>query len=239
MSEDAGSAAAAEEVQVATSEAKESVTQGSEVKESGTSEEVVVPVASEATATAGDAAAEGEPAKVEDAVAAGVADEPAAAVAASGVVTEIADLSAVSGADMAAKLAWLKANHDVLIISKSFCPFCLEVKRTFASLGVPVAVVEVNVVKDGGALRKVVIGEHPTVPVVFIKGALIGGCDEVKSLQATGELEQLTKGLSGKKAAANATSVEGITTAPVERGRAIQVSCSFLGSEAGLQYLLS
>lgn len=72
--------------------------------------------------------------------------------------------------------------HGVRSRSKSHCPFCIEVKKTFNNLNVPIHYLEVNQSKDGSAITKSLKAttKHTTVPNVFIKGKHVGGCDDVK-----------------------------------------------------------
>mmetsp|Transcript_24506 Transcript_24506/g.68292 ORF Transcript_24506/g.68292 Transcript_24506/m.68292 type:complete len:995 (-) Transcript_24506:304-3288(-) len=114
-------------------------------------------------------------------------------------VTVLNDLSAYKGASLEEQVASIIEDHDVVMFSKTHCPFCRDAKDLLAvQLGVPVHVVEINEHPDGALifehLREQT--EHKTVPMIYIKGNFIGGCDDLKGLHAKGTLEQtLLKGV--------------------------------------------
>ncbi|MGK0290709.1 MAG: glutaredoxin 3 [bacterium] len=80
---------------------------------------------------------------------------------------------------------------DVLVYSKSWCPFCIRAKRLLESKSIEFTEIDVE--------------EHPTefvkmleksnggrsVPQIFINDEHIGGCDDLHSLDAMGKLEPL------------------------------------------------
>jgi glutaredoxin 3 len=72
-------------------------------------------------------------------------------------------------------------SNDVVVFSKTYCPYCTATKALFDSLGVKYAVHELDKMGDDGpelqtALLKMT-GQR-TVPSVFVKGSHIGGNDE-------------------------------------------------------------
>jgi len=106
-------------------------------------------------------------------------------------VAVVSNVEGYSGNTTEEKVKAFTTEHSVAIFSKTYCPFCLEVKRTFAELGVPVHVIEVDSIKDGAKIHEAAkrISGLKTVPNVFIKGEHIGGCDDVKKLQSSRSLE--------------------------------------------------
>eukprot|EP00040_Diaphanoeca_grandis_P030427 m.179806 g.179806 ORF g.179806 m.179806 type:complete len:1009 (+) comp31989_c3_seq5:109-3135(+) len=108
-------------------------------------------------------------------------------------VTMVKDLSRYEGADFGSKIMQMTREHPVVIFSKSHCPFCIEVKKTFAVLNVPVHVLEVNQTKDGPEIQKTLkkLTHQSTVPSVYIETKHVGGCDDVKKLQNNGKLDSL------------------------------------------------
>jgi glutaredoxin 3 len=80
----------------------------------------------------------------------------------------------------------------VVVFSKSFCPFCLEVKSTFAAKRVPIVLIELDKTPNGSKIQAALkaMTNQGTVPNVFIQGDHIGGCDDTKALEATGELDR-------------------------------------------------
>lgn len=85
----------------------------------------------------------------------------------------------------------MKNNH-VVVFSKSFCPFCLEVKATFAAKRVPIVLIELDKTPNGSKIQAALkaMNNQGTVPNVFIQGEHIGGCDDTKALEASGELDR-------------------------------------------------
>jgi len=71
-------------------------------------------------------------------------------------------------------------SNDVVVFSKTYCPYCRKTKDLFDSLGVKYAVHELDDMADGPALQDALIqitGQR-TVPNVFVKGTHIGGNDK-------------------------------------------------------------
>eukprot|EP00041_Stephanoeca_diplocostata_P019406 m.418903 g.418903 ORF g.418903 m.418903 type:complete len:230 (-) comp21294_c1_seq10:2921-3610(-) len=113
------------------------------------------------------------------------------------LVTQVVDLKSYEGSNIDAKIASMTSKHGVVVFSKSFCPFCIEVKKTFQALNVPIHVFEVNVAPSGAHVHNSLkaLTKHTTMPNVFIKGKHVGGCDDVKALQSTGALDEMLNDL--------------------------------------------
>ncbi|MGE0830276.1 MAG: Grx4 family monothiol glutaredoxin [Hyphomonadaceae bacterium] len=87
------------------------------------------------------------------------------------------------------------AEHDVVLFMKGVaeqpqCGFSQLVVRVLDHLEVPFE--DVNVLADP-ALREGIkqFSDWPTIPQLYVKGEFIGGCDIVKEMFQTGELEAL------------------------------------------------
>lgn len=82
--------------------------------------------------------------------------------------TQVTSLEGYEGQSMLEKVSSLMRAHPVMIFSKSHCPFCFEVKRTFSELGVPVHAIEVNKVHGGDKILAAVrsMSGQKTVPQV-------------------------------------------------------------------------
>ena len=82
---------------------------------------------------------------------------------------------------------------DVFMISKSTCPFCFELKRTLQSYGVSYDVAEIDKLPSMVSIQKDLKEKYgqSTVPLLFVKGELIGGCTRVKELEHSGEFQRL------------------------------------------------
>ena len=68
------------------------------------------------------------------------------------------------------------AGSDVVVFSKSYCPFCAKTKALFESINVDANVIELDLRDDGADIQsdlKVKTGQS-TVPNVFIKGIHLG-----------------------------------------------------------------
>ncbi|TNY18985.1 glutaredoxin [Rhodotorula diobovata] len=85
----------------------------------------------------------------------------------------------------------------VAVFSKSFCPYCTEAKSILSSLGQGprMKVLELNQMEQGSAIQAYLAervgASKVTVPQVYIKGQNIGGCSDLKKLQASGKLDEL------------------------------------------------
>ncbi|KAK7898982.1 hypothetical protein WMY93_019835 [Mugilogobius chulae] len=71
-------------------------------------------------------------------------------------------------------------SNKVLVFSKSYCPFCIQVKDLFKELQVDCNVVELDLIEDGTNYQEMLLemtGQR-TVPNVFINKTHLGGCDK-------------------------------------------------------------
>jgi len=78
----------------------------------------------------------------------------------------------------------------VVIYSTAYCPYCTAAKVLLRSKNV--AFEEIDVTDD--AARRVEmeqLSQRRTVPQIFIDGRSIGGFDEARHLDVTGELDRL------------------------------------------------
>ncbi|GJN02390.1 hypothetical protein PR202_ga19736 [Eleusine coracana subsp. coracana] len=92
-----------------------------------------------------------------------------------------------------AKAKEIVASAPVVVFSKSYCPFCVRVKKLFEQLGASFKAIEMDVESDGAELQNALkewTGQR-TVPNVFIKGKHIGGCDDTMALNTQGKLVPL------------------------------------------------
>lgn len=87
------------------------------------------------------------------------------------------------------------AKHDIVIYSKSYCPFCTRTKNLFKMQfpNVKAKVIELDKIPYGEAMLtalKDMTGQR-TVPNVFVKGKHIGGNDKTHQAFEDGTLQQL------------------------------------------------
>jgi monothiol glutaredoxin len=87
--------------------------------------------------------------------------------------------------------------HDVLLFMKGTpvfpqCGFSAAVVDVLSELGVKFHGVNILVDQE---LRQGVkeFSQWPTIPQLYVKGEFVGGCDIVREMFETGELEQLFK----------------------------------------------
>jgi monothiol glutaredoxin len=72
------------------------------------------------------------------------------------------------------------------------CGFSSVVVQVLKRLGVPFTYI--NVLEDMEIREGIkVYSDWPTIPQLYIKGEFIGGCDIVRDLYESGELEQILK----------------------------------------------
>lgn len=78
----------------------------------------------------------------------------------------------------------------VEIYTTPFCPYCSRAKKLLEQKGV--AFEEIDVMMQAGKRKEMRerAGGVNTVPQVFVDGELLGDCDFIHSLDATGELDQ-------------------------------------------------
>lgn len=79
----------------------------------------------------------------------------------------------------------------VEVYTTTYCPFCHRAKALLNSKGV--AFEEIDVTDDPELRQKMVelSGGRRTVPEIFINGRIIGGYDELRTLDVKGELDAL------------------------------------------------
>ncbi|MBF6558689.1 MAG: glutaredoxin 3 [Candidatus Binataceae bacterium] len=79
----------------------------------------------------------------------------------------------------------------VQVYSTAYCPFCTRAKALLKQKGV--AFEEIDVTDDDDLRERMVelSGGRRTVPEIFINGKIVGGYDELRALEARGELDRL------------------------------------------------
>ena len=78
----------------------------------------------------------------------------------------------------------------VVVYTSQFCPYCVRAKLLLKRKGVSFE--EIDVGEDEAARTKMIRESgRRTVPQIFIDAKPIGGFDELRSLDAEGELDRL------------------------------------------------
>jgi monothiol glutaredoxin len=97
-------------------------------------------------------------------------------------------------------------SNDVMLFMKGTpmfpqCGFSAAVVQVLSHLGVPFN--SANVLEDA-ELRNGIkeFSSWPTIPQLYVKGEFVGGCDIVREMYESGELEDLLKekGIAGQSA---------------------------------------
>ncbi|XP_066597901.1 uncharacterized protein [Prorops nasuta] len=84
----------------------------------------------------------------------------------------------------------LISSDDIVIFSKTYCPYCKMAKEIFDKLGRKYTAIELDKRDDGDQIQDI-LGEITgarTVPRVFANGVCLGGGTDVKKLYESGEL---------------------------------------------------
>jgi glutaredoxin 3 len=86
-------------------------------------------------------------------------------------------------------------NEQVIIYSKSYCPYCKKTKSLFQSEfpHVKATIFELDQMQEGSELQSAlteVTGQR-TVPNVWVKGQFIGGNDDTHNIFRSGKLKEM------------------------------------------------
>eukprot|EP01135_Chromosphaera_perkinsii_P004544 Nk52_evm14s288 gene=Nk52_evmTU14s288 len=98
-------------------------------------------------------------------------------------------------------------SSNVIIFSKSYCPFCKKVKAMFDSMKVSYVAHELDLMGEKGVEMQNALKDmtgQGTVPNVFIKGQHIGGCDDTLAANASGKIARLLNSSDPKATINNA-----------------------------------
>jgi glutaredoxin 3 len=88
--------------------------------------------------------------------------------------------------------------QEVVIFSKSYCPYCKATKALFAEMNIHPVVIELDELDNGSFIQEILsqMTGQETVPNVFVKKQHVGGNDDTQKLAETGQLHKLLS-LSG------------------------------------------
>ncbi|XP_078103815.1 thioredoxin reductase 3 isoform X1 [Sander vitreus] len=95
--------------------------------------------------------------------------------------------------ELKCRIQQLIDSNQVMVFSKSYCPFCIKVKDLFKELQVDCNVVELDLIEDGTNYQEMLLEMtgQKTVPNVFINKTHVGGCDNTMQAHKDGSLQQL------------------------------------------------
>ncbi|KAL7452863.1 hypothetical protein ACHAWC_004579 [Mediolabrus comicus] len=88
--------------------------------------------------------------------------------------------------------------QEVVIFSKSYCPYCKATKALFAEMNIRPVVIELDELDNGSFIQEILsqMTGQETVPNVFVKKQHVGGNDDTHELAESGQLHKLLS-LSG------------------------------------------
>mmetsp|Transcript_26967 Transcript_26967/g.63321 ORF Transcript_26967/g.63321 Transcript_26967/m.63321 type:complete len:138 (-) Transcript_26967:165-578(-) len=85
-------------------------------------------------------------------------------------------------------------SNDVVVFSKSYCPFCTKTKELFTSMNVEFTVHELDEMGDDGPELQMSLFKktnQKSVPNVFVKQQHIGGNDDTQAAAKEGKIQEL------------------------------------------------
>ena len=89
---------------------------------------------------------------------------------------------------------------NVEIYTKTFCPYCVRARADLDRKGVSYR--EIDVTADPlDELEMVMRSDRRTVPQIFIDGHHLGGSDDLREAEMSGELDRLLVGTDNRRAA--------------------------------------
>ena len=105
----------------------------------------------------------------------------------------IRDKVANLNADIVHNVQSATASNPVLVVGMAGNPFCKRARKALGTAGIAHHYLEYGSYfsqwRDRNALK--MWSGWPTFPMVFVKGSLIGGADDLKRLIDSGELKRL------------------------------------------------
>ena len=94
---------------------------------------------------------------------------------------EEALLFQTSTQDEQAQINKIIKSFDVVMFSKSWCPFCTKAKKLFEKGGVQCKSIEMDLMANGHKLHEALkqVSGQETVPNIYVGGRYIGGYDDM------------------------------------------------------------
>lgn len=84
-------------------------------------------------------------------------------------------------------------DNNVVVFSKSYCPYCTKSKQLLNGMGATFAAIELDQRGDGSTMQGVLqqkTGQR-TVPNIFVRGTHVGGNDDLHAAHRSGSLAKL------------------------------------------------
>ena len=107
----------------------------------------------------------------------------------------IRDRVAQMHADLVREVESVVATQPVVVVGMGWNPFCKRARRTLQAAGVPHQYLEYgNYASDWRRRNALKLWTGwPTFPMVFVRGQLVGGAQDLEALVASGELQRLLR----------------------------------------------
>merc|ERR1719353_407403 len=104
-------------------------------------------------------------------------------------------LVVASQSDLKEAIQETTTSNNVVIYSKSWCPYCTQCKALFDDMAQPYTAIELDQREDGESLQAALLAmtQQRTVPNVFVAGQHVGGNDDTQQLARSGKLAELLK----------------------------------------------
>lgn len=85
----------------------------------------------------------------------------------------------------------MASNKEVIIYTKSYCPYCVKAKQLLANK--KVKFVEIDITNNQSLIEEMLLKSsgRKTVPQIFIGDFHVGGCDDLYALNDKGELDEI------------------------------------------------
>lgn len=85
------------------------------------------------------------------------------------------------------------AERKVVVYTRSWCPYCTEVKALLKGLKVDFTDVDLDAIVEGDEIQDALydITGVTTIPQVFVGGKFVGGCDDTTAKSRNGQLKIL------------------------------------------------
>jgi monothiol glutaredoxin len=105
----------------------------------------------------------------------------------------IRDRVARLNADLIDEVRQAVATHAVVVVGMQGNPFCRKARRLLDDAGIEHRYLEYGSYFTGWRRRNALKmwSGWPTFPLVFVKGTLVGGAEDLAALAASGELRRL------------------------------------------------
>jgi glutaredoxin-related protein len=103
---------------------------------------------------------------------------------------------AAEHADLVREVESAAATQPVVVVGMAWNPFCKRARRALDAAGVPHQYLEYGGYASQWRRRNALKmwSGWPTFPMVFVRGQLVGGAQDLEALIASGELKRLLAG---------------------------------------------